>query len=919
MKQDYTIEELKEKVDIVDVVSSYIDLKKQGSEYVACCPFHDEKTPSFTVSPNKQMAYCFGCGWGDSAFGFIKEYENLTDSETVEVMKQKAGIVEGKDRDINNPVKRESVKPNDPSDDWQVIMPVPGGAPKLMDGGRTIPVYNPKTDKSTVYKPEQGGVYPYRSTSGELLGAVLRVIIKDKKLTPTITYCVNSKTGEERWTLKGFPEPRPIYNQDELSDKPVLLVEGEKCADAANMHVENEYTAVSWPMGTNSVDKVDWSPLYSRDVVMWADNDVKDYLRGAKEGEIKPQDEQNGRKAMIWIKKHLEANGSEVTLLDQPENKPDGWDCADAVEESTRLISYIADHIPVVEVEPVDGDAQPEDDNKLPQQHRSEIVPLGYDDGRFYYYSKYTNQIKMLRDKEHGKTALLGLASIEWWLSKFDNGKGKVDWDVAVSFMMDSCRMVGIFDKQKIRGRGCWIDDSRFVLHLGDRLIVDGVTVDLGSFNSNYVYQAAARKKAPANPLNESESKGLIEAAKAFDWEMPASAALLAGFCVLAPICSSLEWRPHIWLTGGSGSGKSTVFNSFIKPTIGDMGIYNSLESTSAGLTQRLKADGFPVIFEEFDPSARKRSDVEKAQGFFNLMRLASDDSDVEILRGSATGESVTYNINSMFCLMGIQICTTEQAILNRTAQLGLRSRPKTGDKEQIAENKKQWDKVKDVLNKTVYSIDNLSVRLLARTLSMVDIIHHNIGVFRSAANKHFGNARYADQYGTLLAGAYSLTSDCKIPEDVALKYIEHYDWTVYTEDSEDDESLMAMNSILQVRLRVESEQAPRTYTVIEAIEAVRDKGTLWKDVDRELRRFGIICEHDSFIVSNRSDQIERELMGRPWGTNWGKYLKRIIGKNGEKTNASGPQSFGGISNRGTMIPYSIIDLELKQQDEIDF
>ena len=72
------VEEVRQRSDIVDVISSYVNLKRTGSNYVGLCPFHNEKTASFSVSPGKQMYYCFGCGAGGNVFTFLMEYENLT-------------------------------------------------------------------------------------------------------------------------------------------------------------------------------------------------------------------------------------------------------------------------------------------------------------------------------------------------------------------------------------------------------------------------------------------------------------------------------------------------------------------------------------------------------------------------------------------------------------------------------------------------------------------------------------------------------------------------------------------------------------------------------------------------------------------------------------------------------------------------
>ena len=89
---DELIEEIRSANDIVDVISSYVKLKKQGSSYFGLCPFHNEKSPSFSVSPDKQMFYCFGCGEGGNVFTFIMKYENYTFQEAVKYLADRAGI-----------------------------------------------------------------------------------------------------------------------------------------------------------------------------------------------------------------------------------------------------------------------------------------------------------------------------------------------------------------------------------------------------------------------------------------------------------------------------------------------------------------------------------------------------------------------------------------------------------------------------------------------------------------------------------------------------------------------------------------------------------------------------------------------------------------------------------------------------------
>ena len=79
-----SIENLKNHLDVVDVISQFIELKKTGANFKACCPFHGESTPSFVVSPAKQIYHCFGCGVGGDSIKFVMEYEKLSYPETIE-------------------------------------------------------------------------------------------------------------------------------------------------------------------------------------------------------------------------------------------------------------------------------------------------------------------------------------------------------------------------------------------------------------------------------------------------------------------------------------------------------------------------------------------------------------------------------------------------------------------------------------------------------------------------------------------------------------------------------------------------------------------------------------------------------------------------------------------------------------------
>ncbi|MCJ7664662.1 MAG: CHC2 zinc finger domain-containing protein, partial [Desulfobacterales bacterium] len=90
---DEVIEEIRERADIIEVISDYVALKKAGNNYKGLCPFHQEKTPSFTVSQEKQLFHCFGCGIGGNTFTFLMKYEQIAFAEAARTLAQRYGVL----------------------------------------------------------------------------------------------------------------------------------------------------------------------------------------------------------------------------------------------------------------------------------------------------------------------------------------------------------------------------------------------------------------------------------------------------------------------------------------------------------------------------------------------------------------------------------------------------------------------------------------------------------------------------------------------------------------------------------------------------------------------------------------------------------------------------------------------------------
>lgn len=207
---------------------------------------------------------------------------------------------------------------------WVPIMPVP-------DDAGPYPVAH-------LVRGIPERIYVYRDSAGKVLGVIYRFVTSDggKEILPCC-FAEHPVSGKREWRWMGFPTPRPLYGLDKLHenpDLPVLLVEGEKCANAANLFLAKHFVAVTWPGGSKAIDKVDWSPLHGRKVYAWADCDAK----RDKEGDLLPEHLQPGMAAMLKIGSILgDAAVFDLVEIPKPGDKPDGWDIADAIEEGMPL------------------------------------------------------------------------------------------------------------------------------------------------------------------------------------------------------------------------------------------------------------------------------------------------------------------------------------------------------------------------------------------------------------------------------------------------------------------------------------------------------------------------------------------------------------------------------------------------------
>lgn len=260
------IEDIRRNVSLSQTAAQFgVKLQRDGQEFVACCPFHAEDTPSFTIFTGSkdgvERFHCFGCGEKGDVLDFTQGIKGVDLREAISIL---GGEATG----------RPNVQPRkvEARDVYEGIVPLdPPASP--IEKGKRVRLYNPKRRGSErewgSFAPSM--VFPYRRLDGSLIGYVLRHDMQGGKETPMVMF-TRLPDGTETWCRFSFPKPRPLYGLDQLGDaRQVIVVEGEKCRDALARATGR--TVLSWPGGTQGVKHCDWSPLAGRNVVIWPDAD----------------------------------------------------------------------------------------------------------------------------------------------------------------------------------------------------------------------------------------------------------------------------------------------------------------------------------------------------------------------------------------------------------------------------------------------------------------------------------------------------------------------------------------------------------------------------------------------------------------------------------------------------------------------
>lgn len=539
------------------------------------------------------------------------------------------------------------------------------------------------------------------------------------------------------------------------------------------------------------------------------------------------------------------------------------------------------------------------------------VQPVGYKDGNYFYISP-SGELRQLKDREHSEAGLTSLfdGDLSWLMEQFprENKYGGIigiDVRSARAYLMRGCAQAGIWDSIEQRGTGVWRgSDDKLVLNLGNRVLHGEAKSRAGYTDGDVLYVAGGRITPPApETADVGLAQNLLTFLNSWNWRHKLIAPrLFLGWLGCAYVCGALDWRPHIWITGGLGSGKSSI-EAVMGGLLGDLA-KRILAPSEAGIRQTLQHSALPLVIDEIERAGQDGA----AEKVAALARLASTRNEkASILRGSADGVAQHYRVNSCFCFTSIHPARMPPQDASRVTLLHL---DRLEDLEKRMGQSEHEDMIKEFAG--------YSAEMFARLINGFDRFRQNLLRFKLALAALGHSSRDCDQFGTLLAASETLLSDDVVEFEGLSVWLQELDLEAVMDTADRGSDA---NEVIDTLMTAQLDQMRNGYklTVSEALQAVAcaTTGVDTDDIDKMLRRNGLALRRDDdkwwLWVSNSHRALERMFADTPYsGRNWRHSLQRV-----DKNHQIARISFAGHAQRAVGLPLSAFGLTRKNGEPI--
>jgi len=538
-----------------------------------------------------------------------------------------------------------------------------------------------------------------------------------------------------------------------------------------------------------------------------------------------------------------------------------------------------------------------------PEVEKQYINCLGHNEDSYFYTSSSNKHIRKLTAANHTKQQLLSLMGLGYWSSIYpaDNADG-VDWTLAIDDLMTKCRIKGPFSLQFVRSTGLWRgDDGKLVLNTGRELVIDGKKKGFHSLKSRHIYEPADMVlPVPKRVATAEECRQFCDLLDMFRWASPSHARFLAGWLMAAPACGALRWRPHVWITGASGAGKSTILGEVVEPILSKICYFIQGQSTEAGIRQSLGNKAIPVSYDEFEMTNQKSGT--RVESVIELLRQASSDNNARVMKGSADGQAIQYSCTTMAIMAAVNTNLNFEADKNRFTIIELLRHK--GNKAESAAHFQEIEKMLDIL--TPEFVEGF----YGRIIHFWPTFSKNVQTIFDQITKQY-NARFGQQYSVLLAGWALCQSDRILSDDDAKFIVNSTDLEQKLQDQGEDDETDCFGYLMAKKVSIRTEHLSTDILVGELIHKTIDalqrpagyghSSGVDKEWVNSLMNYGMRVKGDYVYIANNHPEIKSLFRDTKWVNNYDRSLKRVAGAD---SNDNKSQYFGaGLSKKCTRLP----------------
>lgn len=629
-------------------------------------------------------------------------------------------------------------------------------------------------------------------------------------------------------------------------------------------------------------------------IIMAADDDqwtvdangkkVNPGIRGASQAALAVQ-------GVVWSPEGLEHPYTDWN--DAAALHGDAW-VADQLSRIPMQVDTVEEHVELIH-----------DASMSPTDMLADMVnPLGYEHEIYYFLPKNKGQIAAFPAPGLSSPAnLFQMGTPDQYRAIVGDYDMKHS-DIAQTFMPILLAMgneKGVYNPDRVYGAGVWREGKRVVVNTGADVYLPDTRERIAhsevKLNGVMIKESAAYHLT-TEALTNREAHKLVTICTSLSWSRNISGTLLAGWLVLAPVAGALRWRPHVFITGQKGAGKSTVIERIVEPILGSTSIRMDGGSTEAGLRKLVKSSSRPVIMDEFE--AENKRDAETTGRILTWARKASSG-------GTISNANATYRAQSAICFAAINPMVVQGADSDRITMLEL-----TVNKSATSEE--DYNNLLDMIYETI--TPEYSDALIVRTIENIDALLANCETFSKHASRILKSKRAGDQIGPMLAGAYMLHSTRKVSDEAAEEWCAKQDWQWAEEQNEGTDSEKLMRRILNSLVDYTTHDRTQKMPVSELINRVRLGGVDVKDCRAALGRIGIRVEGDVLWVSNSDDQLSRLLEGTPWVA----YRNSMLRYPGAVSSGKAARFGAGSPSRYMVIPLTgLLDGVEDTFEEVEF